>query len=143
MGIYVSTNDYSVDSLDTVYSLDSFVTEKPDTYFDRDNQISQYIKFHCTTSKFRILLLLPLLSSAMILIQSGYNWAQAPMPPAPNSSILLISKNHTHTGLYALYDLQQHLILLKLLLHMVKDISKCHLLTPKDIYISKHTTIIA
>ena len=51
MVIYASTDDYSADSLDTVYSLESFVTEKPDTSLDRDKPISQYIKFHCTSSK--------------------------------------------------------------------------------------------
>ena len=83
--------------------------------------------------QFRILLLIPLLRSFTILIQSGHNWDQAPSPPAPNLSILFRPKHFTHTGLYALYNLQQHLIFMKVLLHMVTDTSKCHLLTPKDV----------
>ena len=77
------------------------------------------------------------------MIPSDHNWIQATRYPAPTLIILFITANHTHPSLCALYDLHQILILVKVLFHRVKDVSECHLLPHEDIYISKHTTLLA
>ena len=49
--IFISTDDNSIDSSDPVNSSDSFVTENPDTYFDRDNLLAKDFGIDRITSK--------------------------------------------------------------------------------------------
>ena len=72
--IYISTDDNLVYYPDTVNSSDSFVTDNPDPYFYRDNSRAKDIKIHRIASKIWIILLIPLLRSAIMLIPSGNNW---------------------------------------------------------------------
>ena len=52
MDIYISTDDDSVDSSNPVNSSYSFVTENPDTSFDRDNPLVEDSTIHRITSKY-------------------------------------------------------------------------------------------
>ena len=52
MDIFISINDDSVDSSDTVNSPDSFVTEKPYPSFGRDNLLAEDFKINRITSKY-------------------------------------------------------------------------------------------
>ena len=69
------------------------------------------------------------------MIPSGHNCIQATRSPASPLIIFSVAENHTHPSSDALSDLQQRLILPKVLIQRVKDISDCHLLPLKDVYI--------
>ena len=105
--IYLSTDDYSVEPSDPVNSSESFVTENP------YHSLLTNSKSTASPSNIWILILLPLLSSFIILIPSGHNWIQYPRYPAPTLIIPFITTNHAHPISDNLSDLQQHLILPK------------------------------
>ena len=126
--IYISTNYYSLDSLDPLTSLDSFVTENPYPSFNRDNPLSEDFKIHRITSK----------SSDNTTYSTTKERRNADTirsqldtgadVSSQTLSIFFINTDHTHPGVGSLTDFHKCLTLVKLLLQRVKDISEWHIL---------------